>query len=133
MLGHPKRDAIEKLLPLEGQNLIGTLRKAVDIVLEAPQLIKRSRRFPYHEDSARILLNYLTVDDRYNADLIEPSPSKQPRYDHLDEDFCEPSSSFGLGRRTSLDTMKKIVELNAKGVSERSIQAKYRLYTPLQK
>lgn len=81
----PERDAIERPSPLEGQNFIGTLRKSVNIVSKALQSMSIWRRFLYHDDSAILKLNYLTVDARYNADLTEPAPFRA-RYNHLDED-----------------------------------------------
>lgn len=99
---------------LHGQELIGTLRRALDIAVRAPKAVKRPHRDDYG-DQARELLRFLTQDPDYaQSSSSSQESAKQPeekRRRYADDDFCEPSTSWGTNRRTSLQTMQRIVSL----------------------
>lgn len=125
----PYDNDIHNWLPLKGKNLEGTLRRALDIVTKSKATIKRPHRGPNFDTPARSLLGMLTQDATYeepSSSSSQDSPTRRPRND--DVDFCLPSTSSGSGRRTSLETMKKIVDLADHGRSEEAIRRKYSWY-----
>lgn len=118
-------------LPLTGQTLIRTLERALQIE-KGLKSGKRDRRGPSCDAEARNLLRFLTQDPEYAQTSSESSqdtsPVKKSHQIDAEREFCLPSTSFGSGRRTSLETMTKITQYAAKGLSEASIRAKYPWY-----
>lgn len=122
---------ISSLLPLTGSALISTLRCALDIASNGPRKIKRPCRQDYGRD-ARLLLRFLAQDPNQAPSSSEASsqesssPLKRPRPND-EVDYCEPSTSSGSYRRTSLETMQKIVLLSSTR-SEAGIRKMYPWY-----
>lgn len=129
----PFKYQIDDILPLRGKDMVETLRRALDIAVKGPKSVKRARRDDY-TDEARRLIRFITQEEisesssSQNSQSTDPSPEKRPRQESRDDDFCEPSTSWGSGRRTSLETMTKIIELTDNGKSESAIQKKYPWY-----
>lgn len=122
---------IGNILPMNGTRLTGILRRALEIATNAPRQPKRPRREDYDSD-ARLLLRFLTRNARQEISSSSQSSQELPNASQVDvsfeEDICQPSTSFGHGRRTSLETMQKIVSLVNQGQSVKAIQGKYKWY-----
>lgn len=123
--------SLDDYLPLRGSELASTLRKALNIV-ESQSTCRRTLREPKYDTKALKLLQHLTQNPDYpqrapdeSSESEQGSPVKKPKEE---ESFCLPSTSFGRGRTTSLDTMNKIVKLADEGKSEKNIQARYKWY-----
>lgn len=71
-------------LPVRGAQLVGVLRRALEIVTRAPNPTKRARRGPDFDNEARQLLRFLTQDDSYETAISSQSSSQ----DTSDTDFC---------------------------------------------
>lgn len=114
-------------LPLEKDELVGTLGRALNIAVGRQSTTRRRTRDKYGP-AARELIRYLTQDQSEaptsGSSQESGSPNKRPQ---ADPDFCEPSTSFGSERRTSLETMKKIVDMS-KSRSEAGIRRLYPWY-----
>lgn len=117
---------LQGMLPLQHQRLVGVLRRALNIATSGPKPSKRARRADY-DDEARHLLHFLTGDATYEATSSSESSQEQAPRQEPDE-FCLPSTSFGQGRRTSLETMQRIVKMTDEGKSLATIQGKYKWY-----
>lgn len=116
------------LRPLDHNNMVKTLKRALEIAERAPRY-KRARRQSPQESDARALLTYLSQDTDYTQQVTsspEGTPTKRSRDN--DPDYCLPSSSTGVGHRTSLATMQRIVKLHLEGKSEKTIKAQYKWY-----
>lgn len=117
---------LHDILPLSRARLIGVLRRALDIATNAPRGSRRDHR-EHFENDARRLLYFLTRDPSYDGSASSGSSQEQPT-ETPDIDYCLPGTSFGRGRRTSLETMRRIVQMADENKTVKTIQAKYRWY-----
>lgn len=126
----PEKAGLQCKLPLNQKDIVQTLKRALEIAQKSGKR-KRPQRGQEYETSARSLLRFLAQDESYAAesDSSQESPVKGPKlYQPEDVDFCMPQTSFGSGRRTSLDTMKRIIALADQGKNEPSIRSQYKWY-----
>lgn len=69
------------------------------------------------------LIRFATGNNSFNSELGQNLPSTNNT--QLDPNFCQPSTSSGRTRTTSLAVKKRILELIDSGRSEKGIQAQY--------
>lgn len=123
---------LQSLLPITGKDLKATLKRALEIIEDPNTYVnhinKRPARGPNYDDRARALLRALTQDPNFGEPIAENLPPPVAPSQPDDPEFCLPSTSFGSGRRTSLKTMSRIVEMVDKGLSEKSIKVQYKWY-----
>lgn len=81
------------------------------------------RRSATIDMSARNLLRFMTGDD-----ISPPVTPTKKRYELRDEEYCDSLLVPTERYKMTLDAMKNIIQMKERGLSEKTIQAKYRRY-----
>lgn len=107
-----------------------TLQRALDM-LQKPKVkpAQRDRRSRNMDAEAKALLRAMTGEASIGSTSDEESVGERRERPSDDPNYCDRYEWAG-NRNISVDTMKKVLEMHARGDSVRAIKAKYSWYTP---